>query len=124
MQQTNTNNEIKETEVSLNWLDEEEKQLTQSKFDGERLDGLIIEEGKLTEFEILMEKPFEKWKDEQNKVIKVIIPVVKNDVKFNFWLNQINPTYHEIVKRLRNGQRKFRILRTGKMKQTRYQLVD
>ena len=124
MQQTNTNNEIKETEVSINWLDEEEKQLTQSKFDGERLDGLIIEEGKLTEFEILMEKPFEKWTDPENKVTKAIIPVQKDGKRFNFWLNLCNPTYHDIIKRLRNGQRRFRILRTGKMRQTRYQLID
>jgi len=117
------NNEIPEQNIT--WLEEEEKKLNNSSPDGERLDGLIIEEGKLTEFEIIVgEEPFKKWRDEQNDVTKIIMPVKKDGKTFNFWLNAANPTYKEIIKRLRKGQRKFRILRTGKMKQTRYQLID
>ena len=118
----NKQNEIKEE--SVDWLELEDQELSQSKIDGERLDGLIIEEGKLTEIEILTEHPFEKWEDKTNNVVKVIIPVQKDGKKFNFWLNRINPLYHDLVKRLKLGQRKFKIFRTGKMKQTRYQLID
>ncbi len=115
----------KAEEKQTNWLEIEATKLEQSKYDGERLDGLILEEGKITDFEIIVgEEPFQRWNDVENEVVKVIIPVEKDGKKFNFWLNSKNPTYFEIIKRLKEGQRSFKILRTGKMKQTRYQLVD
>ena len=130
MEQTNetkTNNEtIPEENVQINWLEDEAQQLHENRIGTEeRLEGLILEEGKLTEFTILIgDEPFKRWIDEENKVTKVIIPVEKDGKKFSFWLNLKNPTYHEIIKQLKIGKRKFRILRTGKMKQTRYQLIE
>ena len=112
-------------EKQTNWLKIEADKLEQNKIDGERLDGLILEEGKITDFEVVVgDEPFKRWNDVENEVVKVIIPVIKEGKQFNFWLNSKNPTYFEIIKRLEEGQRVFKILRTGKMKQTRYQLVD
>ena len=119
----NKQNEVPEQKID--WLDNEEKVLSESTFDGEMLEGLILEEGKLSEFNIIVaDEPFARWKDETNNVVKVIIPVEKDGKKFNFWLNIKNPTYKDIIHRLKKGQRKFRILRTGSMKNTRYNLVD
>ena len=89
------------------------------------IEGLILDEGKISEFDIIVgDEPFNRWKDESNGVIKVIIPVDKDGKKFNFWLNIKNPSYKEIIQRLKKGQRHFKILRTGQMKQTRYNLID
>jgi len=126
-QNTTQQKEIKEENVELKWLDDEEKVLDEMTppSDYERLDGLVLEEGKITEFDIIVDKePFRRWKDEENNVVKVIIPVKKDDKKFSFWLNIKNPTYKEIIRKLKEGKRHFKILRTGKMKQTRYQLVE
>jgi len=122
-------NKTKENEIPeecVEWLNTESQILNEfCSFEGDRLEGLILPEGKISEFNILVgDKPFDRWKDETNNVIKVIIPVEKDGGKFNFWLNLKNPTYKEIIQRLKKGQRKFKILRTGKMKDTRYNLVD
>jgi len=112
-------------EEQQTWLQIEAEKLEAKEQERERLDGLILEEDKTTEFEIVVgEKPFERWDDSDNGVIKVIIPVKQDGKEFNFWLNSKNPIYFEIIKRLREGQRVFKILRTGKKKQTRYKLVD
>ena len=123
--QTETNEKIPEQDVKLDWLDNEEKVLSENTFDGEMIEGLILGEGKISEFDIIVgDEPFNRWKDESNGVIKVIIPVDKDGKKFNFWLNIKNPSYKEIIQRLKKGQRHFKILRTGQMKQTRYNLID
>ena len=127
MDEKQTNNETIHEEA-IDWLKQEEKQLDEQQVIFDKVDGLILEEGKLTEFEIIVgDKPFEVWTDtsDENKVVnKVIIPVLKDGKQFNFWLNKRNPTYREIIKELATGKRKFRILRTGQRKQTKYQLVN
>lgn len=123
-EQVKTNQEVSKEQANANsnWLDEEVNQLEQNSF-GEQLPSLKLEEGKVTEFEVDVSKPFGQWQDPQTKTVKKILPVTQAGVKLNFWLNVQNPAYKEIVLACKAGQTKFKILRTGSMKSTRYTLV-
>ena len=46
------------------------------------------------------------------------------DKSYTFWLNVSNPLYHELLKKAKEGKTKFKILRTGKQKDTRYTIVE
>lgn len=90
----------------------------------EQLPGLKLEENKIYEIEIDFSKPFEKWQDPESKTVKKIIPVVYAGQKMNFWLNCANPLYNQLLKLGHGGQRKFKIVRIGQAKATRYNLVQ
>jgi len=123
------NEEQKQTEqqnINKNWLEEEADALNSSassSFDGEMLPALKLEEKKITEIEIDFNKSFDEWKSPEG-AIKKIIPILHNGEKKVFWINVRNPVYKEIIQKGRNGQTKFKILRTGQQKNTRYNLVD
>lgn len=89
----------------------------------EQLPSLKLEEGKIAEIEISFEKPFEKWQDPQSKAVKKIIHCVHNDQRCIFWLNVANPLYRELLEAGKSGRTKFKILRTGSAKATRYTLI-
>jgi len=116
--------QIQNTQQNLNWLDEEQKKIEESSFEGEQLPALKLEEGKITEFDIDFAKAFEQWIDPDSGVVKKIIPVMHNGEKKNFWLSTRNPTYKKIVEKGRKGQVNFKILCTGQQKNTRYTIID
>lgn len=111
-------------EEKVNWLVDEEQEIknNQPKFDD--TPPMIIEEGKITEFDIDFSKPFEKWEDKEKKLFKAKIPVVHNNQKKLFWLNCRNPLYSDLIKMGREGKSHIKITRTGQQKDTRYILLD
>ena len=113
---------MEQTNVS-NWLEEENKQLQSEVTTYERLPALKLEENKMVEIVVDTTKPFDRWVDPQTQAIKKIIPCMYNGVKHVFWLNVKNPAYNEIIKGCIAGQNKFRIIRTGQAKATRYTIV-
>jgi hypothetical protein len=112
-----------ETIPSIDWREEEAKQLTQHA-NYEQLPSLKLTPNVVTEVVIDFTKPFESWKGEDAKgvpVTKKIIPCTVNGTKMNFWLNVKNPLYAEIIKA--KGQTTFKILQTGTQANTKYVLV-
>ena len=116
--------QTEQTDMNTNWLDQEQKELEQSKPDMERQPSLKLEENKVTEFDVDFSKPFEKWEDSENNVIKAMIPVIQGGEEKLFWLNTKNPTYRKIIDAGKTGQKTFKIMRTGQNKDTRFILVD
>jgi len=129
----NTENEIKTEEPTQHnleegnsnqsWLEKEAQTVEENKFDGERLPALKLEEGKITTFTVDFSKPFDKWKDSEG-TIKKIIPVTHGGEKKVFWLNVRNPLYQKLILQGKKGQTTFKVLRTGQANQTRYSLVE
>ena len=119
-QPTNTTQPITEE----NWIDKELKESAANQPMGERLDGLKIEENKITEIQVDFSKPWSKWEDIETKTIKKIIPVIHEGKKKNFWLNTKNPLYKQLLELGKKGQTIFKIVRMGKTKDTRYNLVN
>jgi len=113
---------IEEQAIDLDWLDKEVEEIKENKFDGEVLPSLVLEENKVTEIEIDFSKPFDMWTSPEG-TIKKIIPVMHKGEKKNFWINTKNPCYSEIVMGGKNGETKFKIMRTGQKQNTRYTLV-
>jgi len=109
-------------EQITNWLEEEEKNLQEPK-EFETLPSLVLEENKVVEFEVDFSNPFEQWQDTANGVIKKIIPVVHEGERKNFWLNVKNPTYREIIVAGKLGTTKFKVMRTGQKKDTKYNII-
>src|SRR4030042_4642092 len=108
-----------------NWLTEEAKNLTQP-VTYEELPSLKLTQNVVTEIQIDVSKPFEKWSGEDvkgNPVTKKIIPVVVNGVKMNFWLNVKNPLYRELINLCTIGKTTIKVLQTGTQAQTKYVLV-
>ena len=122
--QTNEQPQQQTTEQSDNkdWLKQEVEEVKQSGFDGEILPSLVLEENKITEFEVDVSKPFEKWTS-QDGVTKKIIPVTHNNEKKNFWLNVKNPLYSELIQLCAEGKTKFKVMRTGQKQNTKYSVI-
>ena len=106
------------------WIKTEIEEAKKNTISGERLPALTLEEGKLTTFVVDASKPFEKWTDLNDNTVKKIIPVTHEGVKKNFWLNTKNPLYSKMLDLILGGKTEFKILRTGKLKETKYNLVD
>lgn len=106
------------------WIEEELKQLNTNN-DYEKQPTLKLEENQITEIDIDSTKAFQKYTQDDNgiKTTKAIIPVIKNGMKYNWWLNLKNPIYSEIIRGLREGKNKLKVLRTGQQKSTKYVLV-
>ena len=116
--------ETTQTQTS-NWLDEEAAKLEQAKKEFSNLpEGLVLKDGTLVEIEVDFSKKFEDWHDEENAVMKSLIPITEKGVKKTWWLNKKNPIYHDLIKRGKEGQTKFKISTSGKAKQTRYTFVE
>lgn len=109
--------------VNLNWIKEEAENLKKNT-PIERLEGLKMPENQITEITIDVSKPFDNWTDPTTSAKKKLIPVTMADgTRKLWWLNCANPLYTEIVRELVSGVTKFRIMRTGQAKGTRYVLV-
>ena len=111
---------IKETE----WINLELKKLDESALQGQTLPALKLEEGKVYDFDIDFTKAFDEWKDPATQAIKKIIPILHEGVRKVFWLNVRNPLYKQIMEKGKAGQRKFKIVRVGTAKATKYSIMQ
>lgn len=105
------------------WLAKEEETFANTApQEYEVLPSIKLVQDDIIEIEIDFSKPFDKWDDEVNKVIKAKIPIVQDGEKRLWWLNIKNPVYIEIIRAGRQGQTKFKILQTGTKRDTKYKL--
>ncbi|MFW6129984.1 MAG: hypothetical protein ACOC56_02295 [Atribacterota bacterium] len=111
-----------QTEKQKTWLEIEKENLESTRFSGEILPGLKLEQGKITTFEVDFSKEFGRWTD--GKVIKKIIPVTHKGEKKNLWLNVKNPLYGQLINGGIKGQKVFKVSTTGTKDETRYVLVE
>jgi hypothetical protein len=110
--------------VETDWLLKEIELMEENKANNyEKLESLKMEENKVTEFEVDFSKPFNKWIDKETGKIKKIIPVVHLGVRKLWWLNPANPIYKEVMLLGKGGTKRFKVLRTGKEKNTKYIMV-
>ena len=109
--------------TNTDWLAQEEATFKNTDSNFEQLPSLKLVPNEIVELDIDFSKPFQKWSDETNNTMKAIIPVTRNGVKHNWWLNIKNPTYAEIIRAGRTGQTHFKVLQTGTLKQTKYTLI-
>ena len=109
--------------TSTDWLAKEEETFKTANTTFEQLPSLKLVPNEIVEIDIDFSVPFVKWPDEVNKTTKAIIPVMRNGVKHNWWLNIKNPTYAEVVRAGRTGQTHFKVLQTGTLKNTKYTLI-
>ena len=109
--------------TSTDWLAKEEETFTQSKpKDYEELPSIQLVQDDIVEIDIDFSKPFQKWHDVKNDVMKAIIPVTQDTKRRLWWLNIKNPVYAEIIRAGRTGQTHFKILQIGTAKLTKYKL--
>ena len=106
------------------WIAAELAKLQEERPNIEQVEGLKMVENKLYEIDVDVSKPWEKWIDNTNGVVKKIIPVMFEDKPYNFWLNTANPLYKALLERCQTGQTVFKITRTGKAKDTRYNILE
>jgi hypothetical protein len=109
-----------------NWLDAEIDALSVANENANTYpESLKLVENKITEVDIDFSKPFEKRPNKLNPTtMQVLIPCSVAGKAYTFWLNVQNPLYHELIKKGKSGTTKFKILRTGKQKDTRYSLIE
>ena len=109
--------------TNTDWLAKEEATFPQTQqTEYEKLPPIKLVQDDIVEFDIHFSVPFKKWDDTENKVIKAIIPVTQDGEKRLWWLNIKNPVYAEIIRAGRTGQTRFKVLQTGKDKNTKYKL--
>lgn len=125
------NQKIPEEDLKLGWIEEEEKQYKESMAakggDFEKLPNMKFEENKITDIEIIFQEKFKTWvdkKEDGREVPKAIVPILHNKEKKNWWISKFNPIYWDLLNKAKKGQTKFKILRTGQMKDTRYMIVE
>lgn len=110
-----------------NWLDEEIQHTTNGTV-YTKLPTVQFVENKIIVLDIGFDKPFEKWTGDSRgrtgQVTKAIIPCLQDGQLKNWWLNIKNPTYSEIIKRGKAGQRTFKLLQVGTQATTQYKIVD
>ena len=112
-----------------NWMNEELNTITtQTENNQTYLPSMKFEENKIVEFTVDFTNKFTKWQGTGGRnggtVTKAIIPVMHNNEKKVLWLNVKNPLYHELVKRGSSGQKVFKVIQTGKQKETKYNIVE
>lgn len=114
------------TEEQTNWLDAELNSLVEHNETASTYpESLKLIENKITEVEIDFSKQFEKKPNKMNPNTKqVLIPCKVAGKSYTFWLNVQNPLFRELLTQAKSGKSKFKILRTGKQKDTRYTLVE
>lgn len=123
--QINKTDTAQPNNTPIEWIDAEIKDLEDHGVPtGDRKPGLKMEENRIYELDIDVSRPWEKWTDPNTKVIKKLIPVRYNTGDFIWWLNCSNPVYSILLKKCKAGQRHFKIIRTGQLNKTRYNLVD
>ena len=119
-----TNKQPTQTSIpSKDWI-KQELQDVGGGFDGVRKPSLVLEENKITSFEIdLSEGPFPTYRGEEG-IVKKMIPVIHNGEKKTFWINVKNPVYRQLLKGLDSGKTSFKVTRIGSMNNTRYNLLE
>lgn len=116
---------VNESIQESDWIKQELDDVEENKFNGEVVQPLKFEEGKITKFVIKsVEKPFDKWIEKETGLVKKIIPVEHEGENKKLWLNTRNPLYGELLKRLHKGQTEFKVIQTGTKDKTRYSLVE
>lgn len=107
------------------WLEQEAQEVNkQSNFDGEKLPALQFQENKIVSFSVDFSEAFKEYVDQENKVIKVIIPVIQSGEKKILWLNKKNPLYKDLILGGRSGKTEFKVIQTGSKANTKYTLVE
>lgn len=108
-----------------NWMDEELASFSTEKSNATSYpEPLKLIENKITEVEIDFSAKFEKKPNKLNpNTMQALIPCSVAGVKKTFWLNVANPLYHELITAGKAGTKKFKILKTGSKKDTRYTIV-
>lgn len=105
-----------------NWLQDELNEMNTETIK-DRKEALKIEENQIVEIEIDFSKEWEKYIDNENKVTKKIIPIIYNGLERVFFLNVKNPLYKDLLLAGNLGQTKFKIMRTGQGKNTKYIII-
>ena len=117
------NNEIPEQKVDMSWIDKEIAE-QQSNKPIDRKPAIKLEENKIYEMDIDFSKPWDKWTNPDDGTIKKIIPVKYGGVDSVFFLNVRNPLHRQLLELGRKGQTKFKVIRLGQAKATKYSLVN
>lgn len=113
------------TEPITNWLDGEIKALGENKPAADYPESLKLVENKITEVEVDFSKPFEKKPNKmQPDKMQALIPVKVAGQARTFWLAVANPLYRQLCEAGKKGITKFKILRTGTQKNTRYSIIE
>jgi len=126
----NINNQMKGgkqiMETQSNWLDEEVKSLDANRPTANNYpEPLKLMENKITEIEVDFSKPFEKKPNKMNPdTVQALIPCKLGAEQRMFWLSVANPLYGQIIRAGKAGTTKFKILRVGTQKNTRYTIVS
>ena len=109
-----------------NWLDQEVANLELNKPNTETYpEPLKLQENKITEIIVDFAKAFEKKPNKMNSdVLQALIPVTVGNDKKMFWLSVKNPLYGQLCRAGKAGTTKFKILRVGTQKNTRYTIVE
>ena len=106
------------------WINEELKKVDANTPQGERLEALKLEDGKVMEFDVDFTKPFSLWINPMDaKQVRKQIYVTHDGVKKMWWLSPMNPTYREILKLGMEGKSRVKILRSGQGPKTRLTIV-
>jgi len=117
------NNEIPEQKVDMSWIDKEIAE-QQSNKPIDRKPALKLEENKIYEMDIDFSKPWDKWTNPEDGSVKKILPVKYAGIDSVWFLNIKNPCYRQILELGKKGQRKFKVIRLGQAKATKYSLVN
>jgi len=116
-----------ETQTSAtSWLEVESESLnTNASF--EKLPAMKFpEENKIEEIEVDFSKPFDKYtavSSDGKNITKAIVPVKHDNQRKIWWINKKNPIYKQIIDAGKKGITKFKITRTGNLKNTRYNIL-
>jgi len=113
------NNEI----IEQDWICKELAEQQNNK-PTDRKPAIKLEENKIYEFEIDFSKSWDKWVNPEDGNVKKILPIKFGGVDSVWFLNVKNPCYRQILELGSKGQRKFKVIRVGSAKATRYNLVN
>ena len=123
-EQNQNKEENKMEQNQTNWMQQELAELEKEQPHQNLKPALKLEENKVYEIEVIQNMQWEKWIEPATGLVKKIIPIRYNGNDMVFFLSTKNPLYRDMVTRCSKGQLKFRIVRTGIAKATRYSIVE
>ena len=110
------------------WLQQELNELEKEQPTQNLKPALKLEENKVYEIEVIPNIEWQKWIEPATGLVKKIIPIkIMENGKMEekvFFLSTRNPLYRELVLRCSKGETKFKVVRTGQAKATRYALCQ
>jgi len=130
MEETIKTNEEIEQQNNGDWIAQELAEAQENSFDGERLESFKPEENKSESVTIDITTQWQKWIDKEDGTIKKMIPVLHKEERKLFWLNTKNPIYKQLLEKAAEAKKEnkvgfeVKILRTGKLQNTRYALIE